>query len=153
MITAQIDSFERSMPELVPLFHQHWIELGLFRDRMPLAPQYAEYVRRERAGSLFLTTVRWDGRIAGYQTVQVAPGLHYGSTLTGHTDLYYIPRSDRGRGLVVPLFRTTERELRRRGVKVWYSGYKTHNPLQMPAVLDAFGFVPSDTLMVKWIDT
>lgn len=151
MITAQVESFETALPELRAIFPLHWEELGLFRDKMPLAPQFDEYVRRERAGSLFLTTVRETGKIVAYFTVQIAPGFHYGETLTGTTDMIYIVPEQRGRGLAVPLFRKTEAELKRRGVKVWYAGHKSHNPMGMPGVLDAMGFVPADSYYAKWI--
>ena len=151
MITAQIESFERCLPELVQLFPAHWEELALFKDRMPLAPQYAEYVRRERAGLLFLATVRWNAKIVAYYTAQVAPGFHYGKTLTGTQDMVWVTPEARNKGLSLPLHRCVEKELRRRGVGPWYAGYKTHNPLGMPKLLDKFGFIPADTYMVKWL--
>lgn len=151
MITAQVESFEAALPELRAIFPVHHAELALFQDRMPLDPQYDEYARRERAGSLFLVTVRKDGRITGYYTAQVAPGFHYGSTFTGTMDLMFVIPEERGRGTVVPLMRTVERELRRRGVRLWYSGHKTHKPLGLDRLLPMFGFQPADTYMAKWI--
>lgn len=152
MINAQVESFEHALPELLPLFPRHHAELGLFQDRMPLRPQFGEYVERERSGKLFLVTVRRDGAVAAYHTVQIAPGFHYGETLTGTSDMYYVVPEERGRGMVLPLFRQIERELRRRGVQVWYSGYKTHKPLGMPGVLDALGFISADTYKVRWFE-
>lgn len=151
MITAQVESFEAALPELMPLFPRHWQELALFKDRMPMAMQFPEYVRREQVGSLFLATVRLDGRIAAYYVTQVAPGFHYGTTLTGTMDLIYVVPELRDRGLAYPLFRCVERELKRRGVQLWYSGYKTGNPNQLDRLLPVLGFQPADTYMVKWI--
>lgn len=151
MITAQVESFERAMPELAAIFPRHWEELALFRDKMPLAPQFAEYIRRERAGQLFLVTVRVDGRIAAYYTAQVAPGFHYGATLTAHMDMMFVVPDQRERGLALPLFRKVEDELRRRGVQLWYSGYKAHKPNQLDRLLPRLGFQPADVYMVKWI--
>lgn len=151
MLTFQIDSFEHSIPELRELFPKHHVELGLFRDRMPLDPDYAEYVRRERAGELFLTTGRRDGSIVAYYVACVRPGFHYRSTLTGTMDIAYVVPEYRNRGLALPLFRLTERELQRRGVRVWYSGCKLHNPLGMPRLHEALGFMPADQYFVKWI--
>ena len=151
MITAQVESFENCLPELKVLFPVHHGELGLFKGQMPLAPQYGEYVERERAGNLFLVTVRVDGNIAAYYVAQVAPGFHYEQTLTGTMDIMYVAPSYRGGGLCLPLFRAAERELKRRGVKVWYSGYKHHNPLNMPMLLLRLGFRPADVYCVKWL--
>ncbi len=152
MITVQIDSFEQCIPELKPLFLKHHAELGILRNVMPLDPDYGEYVRREREGSLFLTTVRRNGNIAAYYCAQVRPGFHYRSTLTGTMDLAYVVPEERNRGLALPLFRHTERELRRRGVRVWYSGCKLHNQLGMPALHRLLGFAPADVYLVKSLE-
>jgi L-amino acid N-acyltransferase YncA len=151
VITAQIESFEKALNELVELFPTHWEELGIFKDRMPLVPQFDEYITREREGKLFLAAVRKDGKLVGYYSVQVAPGFHYAHTLTAHMDIAYIAPEHRNRGLAIPLFRTVERELRRRGVQVWYSGCKIHNPLGMPRLHELLGFVPSDEYYAKWL--
>lgn len=152
MLTFQVDSFTDCIWEFKRnQFPMHWAELALMRDRMPLDPDYKEYVRRETSGELFLVTGRWNGEIVCYYVAQVRPGFHYKSTLTGTMDICYVIPEYRGRGLALPLFRMVERELRRRGVQVWYSGYKTHNPLGMPQLHEALGFVPADSYMVKWI--
>lgn len=151
MLTFQVDSFEASIPELMELFPRHHAELGLFQDRMPLDPDLQEYVRRERAGELFLVTGRQDGSVVGYCTTSVRPGFHYKGTLTGTADIYYIVPEHRDRGLALPLFRTVEKELRRRRVQCWYSGTKAHNPLGAPALHRLLGFVPADLYFVRWL--
>lgn len=151
MISVQIESWVQCLPELRPLFQKHHAELGLFRDQMPLDPDVAEYGRREHDGSLFLTTVRRNGTIVAYYVANVRSGFHYSNTLTGTMDIAYVVPEERNRGLALPLFRHTERELRRRGVKVWFSGWKLHNPLGMPRLHELLGFVPADQYVVKWI--
>lgn len=152
MLTFQIDSFADSIPEFkANQFPMHHAELALFRDRMPLDPDYDEYVRRERAGELFLCSGRWNGRIAAYYVAHVRPGLHYRSTMTGTMDICYVVPEHRGRGLALPLFRMVERELKRRGAKIWYSGFKMHNTLGMPYLHELLGFMPADQYLVKWI--
>lgn len=151
MITVQVDSFKDCLEELAKIFPLHWQELALFQDRMPLSPQFDEYVAREQAGRLLLVTVRLNSQIVSYYTLQIAPGFHYGQTLTGTMDMLYVVPEYRNRGLVLPLLRTVERELKKRGVQVWYSGFKTHNPLRLPELLGRFGFVPADNYYAKWI--
>ena len=98
-----------------------------------------------------MATVRWDGRMVGYYLCQIQPGLHYGETLTGITDIYWIDTEVRQRGLFLPLFRCVERELKRRGAVVFYSGYKTATPLGMDLMLPKLGFQPADTYLAKLI--
>lgn len=151
MITAQVERFADAMPELRVIFPRHWEELALFRDRMPLDPQFDEYVRRNDAGSLLLVTVRVDGQVAAYYTAQSAPGFHYGTTLTAHMDMMYVVPERRNHGLGMPLFRCVEHELKRRGVQLWYSGYKSHAPNSLDRLLPILGFQPADVYMAKWI--
>lgn len=151
MITCQVESFEAALPELKAIFPVHWRELGMWRDRMPLAPQFSEYVRREMDGRLFLATVRRDGKIAAYYVAQVAPGFHYADTLTGTMDMMYVIPEQRQRGLCKPLLDHVQAELSRRGVQIWYSGYKTQNPLGMDRLHDLYGFGPADTYRSKWL--
>jgi hypothetical protein len=66
-------------------------------------------------------------------------------------DMAYVVPEQRDKGLGLPLFRATEREMRRRGVQIWYSGFKSHSPLGMPRLLEALGFVPADTYHAKWL--
>lgn len=153
MITAQQESFRECALELSALFPRHWEELALFKDRMPLSPQWDEYYQREDAGRLMLTTVREDGDIAAYYTANIQPGFHYGETLTGTMDLCWVVPERRQRGLALPLFRHTERELKRRGVQAWYSGAKVHNPLGMPRLHEALGFIPADLYYARWLGT
>lgn len=151
MITAQVESFEAALPELRQIFPRHWAELALYQDVMPLDPQYDEYINRERGGRLLLVTVRTDGKISAYYTAMVAPGFHYTSTLTGHMDMLYVVPEQRGRGLAFPLFKLVEDELRRRGVQLWHSGYKAHNPLRLNEVYDVLNFGSGDHYRTKWI--
>lgn len=151
MITAQVESFECAIPEIKEIINEHWEELALNKARVPLAPQWEEYVRREKSGTLFLTTVRKDAKIAAYYIAQVAPGFHYSQTLTGTMDIAYVIPKFRERGLAIPLFRCVECEMRRRGVQVWYSGFKSHNPLGMDKLLNRLGFEPADVYCQKWL--
>lgn len=151
MITVQVERFADCQAALAEIFPLHWEELAKFKDRMPLMMQYDEYNRRNDAGSLVLVTARVDGRIMGYYIVQIAPGFHYASTLTATMDICYVHPEVRQRGLALPLFRGVEKELRRRGVQLWFSGYKHHNQLGMPALLNLLGFQMSDVYCSKWI--
>ena len=151
MITAQIESIAACWDELQPLFRQHHAELALYQDRMPLSPQTEVYFERERNGSLFLATIRWDGRIVGYQITFLTPGFHYSTTLTGTQDILWIVPEVRDRGLAFPLFRIVEKELRRRGASLWNCGMKHDNPLGLDRLLPKLGFSPSDSYFSRWI--
>lgn len=150
-LTAQIEPLAERLEEMKPFFPLHWRELGLYQDRMPLAPRYEDYLMRDAAGGVTLATVRRDGAMVGYAVFFVAPGLHYGSTLTAHMDICYIAPEERGRGAGEMLFAAAERELKRRGVKMWWCGSKTHKPIE--GFFRALGFIAEETHFAKWLGT
>ena len=151
MISAQIEQFQRAIPELERLWPTHHAELALYQDRMPMVWQYAEYIEAERQGKIILATVRWDGRIVAYYLVDIGFARHFASTRTAVMDGVYVHPDYRGRGLILPLMRCVEKELIRRKVDIWYSSHKTEKHLGMPEVYKALGFTPSDTVVAKWI--
>jgi hypothetical protein len=151
MITVQVESFKACLTELTLIFQRHWQEYALFQDRMPLAPQYDEYVRRDEAGELVLVTARRDGVMVAYYTAAIRPGFHYKDTLTATQDLMYVVAEEPWKGVCRPLLECVEDELKRRGVKIWYAGYKSHRPQGMPRLFGLFGFEPADVYVTKWI--
>lgn len=150
MITAQIERLAGGgLDEIIPLLAGHHAALGLFPDKMPLDPQYGVYLAREASGELTYATLRADGKLVGYWIAIVAPGFHYQSTLTATMDILWIVPEHRGRGAFRILHDAMERELRRRGVKLWWVGSKDHSPIT--GVFQALGFAPAETYLCKWI--
>lgn len=149
MITTQIESFEERLEELKPLLPEHWRELALFQDRMPLDPQYDAYIARERAGQLLFVTAREDGRLIGYWISFIAPGLHYKSTLTNQLDIYWVRPDHRGKHAGFALADLVKAESKRRGVKIWYAGSKNHKPSEW--FFERLGFERCEAYFVQWI--
>jgi GNAT superfamily N-acetyltransferase len=149
LITAQIETLSQCLEELKELFPSHWEELGLFRDKMPLAPQYDLYWERERQGQLVAPIVRKDGKIIAYWPTMVAPGLHYGTTLTATMDILWVHPDHRGDGVGTLLFETLKTELKRRGVKIWWAGSKNHKEIEW--FLKMLGFKAEETYFALWI--
>lgn len=152
MITYQVEPYEAALPELKQIISTHWEELALFQDRMPLQPQHGEYIARDRDGRLFLTTCRRNGELIGYYITLIHNSLHY-DIPTATMDIVYMKEEHRSRGYAIRMMRFVEKELTKRSVKVWYSGFKTHKPLGLDRALSHLGFGPADTYLVKWIGT
>jgi GNAT superfamily N-acetyltransferase len=149
VITAQVENLTETLEELKPFFPAHWRELGLFQDKMPLDPQYDIYLRRDAAGEALLATLRVDGQVKGYFVGFIAPGLHYGQTLTCTMDIVYIDPDHRSAGNGVMLFDTVKAALRQRGVKLWWVGSKNHKPIE--AFFRAFGFKQEEAYFAMWL--
>lgn len=149
MITASIETLDQCLEEMKPLFPAHWEELGLFKDKMPLNPQYDIYYKREALGELVMPILRKDGAIIGYWPTFIARGLHYGSTLTATMDILWVHPDHRGDGGANLLYDCLKTELLRRGVEVWYVGSKNHKQIEW--FFKAMEFDPIETYFAKWI--
>lgn len=149
MITAHIESFEDRLPELKILLPEHYKELALNQDHVPLDPQYGTYIERERQGMLLFVTLRDAGDLVGYFIGFIAPGLHYQTCLTCTMDIFFVRKDKRTGSAGVRLFRFVEVELRRRGVQRWLMGSKIH--ADASALFKRIGAAPIETYYSKWL--
>ena len=149
MITASIESFTERRDELAALFPAHWEKLALDKDCVPLDPDYGAYAERERQGELMFVALRDAGRMIGYWTAFIAPGLHYRRCLTATMDMWNVlPDHENGVAAMI-LMRAVEREYQRRGVKRAFAGEKIHRPCGR--LYKAFGYAPVETHYSKMI--
>lgn len=151
MITAQIERFMASLPELRPLLPIHYEELGLNRDKVPLDPIFEIYGAREAVGELLYVTIREDGQLAGYFIGFVAPGLHFRTCLTLTMDIFYIVPDHRGNGGGKLLFDAVRTEAIRRGVQRWFVGDKCHASFHAEKLFEAFGFEKVEHHWSLWL--
>lgn len=153
MLTAQIELLSGALPEAMHLLEGHYEELSLHREHgFPLVPQYELYLERERSGMTVCATLRLDGKIVGYKVGFVNSGLHYATCLTASPDLFYIAPEFRGGVGALKLFRCYERELRRRGVHLWFDAIKsTKGVPNTDRLFTAFGFVETERTFSKWL--
>lgn len=110
---------------LAELVRQHWEEVGVHKDEMPLDPDWDGYQRMEDDGELRLLSGRIDGVLRGYHSVRVVKGhLHYKSTPHAMSDAIYVLREHRRSGLGLELIDKAERdilaEFAPRFVRIWY---------------------------------
>lgn len=149
MMTAQIEDFEDCIDEMTKIFPSHWEELGIYKDKMPLDPQYHVYRERNKRGELVMPTVRLDSKLIAYWPTFVSPGLHYESTLTAIMDILYVNPEHRNQGVALMLFNCLKQELKRRGVKIWYVGSKLHKDIERFYI--ALNFEPVEKYYAMWL--
>lgn len=128
MLTAQPEAFPEFLEEVKPLLPEHYAELALNQDRVPLSPQYDEYLRRDALGMVLTVTVRDAGKLVGYFVGFIAPGLHYSTCLTLQLDIFWIHPEHRGQKGGFMLFKAMEAEAKRRGIQRLFVGSKCHLP-------------------------
>ena len=149
MITCQQEPFPPFLEEVKPFFPQHWAELALEQDRVPLDPQYGVYLARDEAAEVLAITVREDGALCGYFVGFVAPGLHYQQTLILHMDIFWIHPVHRGAGAGWMLFKEVERVAKQRGVQLMFVGSKLHKDASW--LFQKLGYVEVERYYSHWI--
>lgn len=149
MITVHVESLESRLDELKVLLPQHYRELALNQDQVPLDPQYHVYIERERQGGLLFIVLRDAGVMIGYFIGFIAPGLHYKTCLTCTMDIFYVQENRRSGSAGIRLFRFAEKELRRRGVRRWFMGSKIH--ADASSLFKRIGAAPVETYYSKWL--
>lgn len=118
------EKFRDIVRELLPLWQRHWVELAGDRDRILLDPDFDSYYRLDFEGLLHILAARVDGELVGYTFTIVGPHLHYRSTKTGHTEMFWLAPEYRSGWTGVRLLRLTRKGLRDRGVKLHTISFK-----------------------------
>lgn len=152
-LSAQVEPYGLVLPELLPHYSAHWLEVALDQDKpeAALKPQFGVYAVRDAAGELVLVTLRDEGPIVGYFLCFVSRGLHYSDCLTAQMDIIYVTPRVRGRHGGMRLIRTMRRELQRRGVKRWFVGEKIGRSSGLGRIYQLAGFRPVETYYSMWI--
>ena len=142
------EAFHAIAHELPPLFMQHWRELALNRDAIPLDPDWDKYYQLDVDGVLRVLTIRVpSGQLVGYVFLMVGPHLHYKSTLWGHVDMYFLDPVYRQGWTGVRLFKALIKDARIMGVVNLTLATKLHfMDNRVAKLLARLGFKPIETI-------
>jgi hypothetical protein len=125
-IVFSTESVEQVWADIQPLLQAHWEEIALYKDKVPLAPDYDLYRKMEGRGALLICMARYEDKIVGYGVYFVHRGMHYMKTLVATNDVIYIEPAERGDSLgaienellASEFIRFAEFKLKMRGVSV-----------------------------------
>ena len=120
------ETWSALLPEMMPLWRDHYGEVALDKDIVPLSPDLVRYAGLEAEGKLHVVSVRLDSELIGYLVAVVTTHLHYSTTLFATFDLFYLKPEHRIGWRGVSLFRAAERSLSRRGVVIIQGNTKVH---------------------------
>lgn len=149
MLTAQPEPFAPFLEEVKPMLDLHYEELALNRDKVPLSPQYDEYLRRDAFGMVVTITLRKDGQLVGYWIGFKAPGLHYSTCLTLHMDIFFVHPDYRDGSAGIKLFKAMEKEAKRQGVQRLFVGSKVHKDASR--LFEALEYTKVETTYSAWL--
>jgi GNAT superfamily N-acetyltransferase len=149
MLTAAPEPWSSLIEEMKPMLPDHYRELALDQDKVPLAPQFHVYDDRDARGEVMSIAMRREGELVGYFIGFVNPGLHYSTCLTLLTDIYWIKPEYRGQRGGTVLFDAVEKEARRRGVQRMFVGSKVHLPADW--LFEHRGYAKVESWFSTWL--
>ena len=117
-VEFQRENFSAVAREAIPLMRQHWREIALYQNRVPLEPNFEYYFAHERTGNFILLTARSNGVLVGYIANMVGPHPHYMTTIWANNDLFWLDPAYRAGMTGVKLFLKMDELLKSLGVKV-----------------------------------
>lgn len=142
-----VEPYLKVIPEMAAIYPEHWEEIALDRDSIKLDPDYTRYARMALEGTLHVVTARHDGKLVGYHISMIAPHLHYKSSLTCFTDIFYLRREYREGLNGYLMLKFFHDSLAGSPVQKIYMGTKLG--LDLAPILDRLGFKAIERLYTK----
>jgi L-amino acid N-acyltransferase YncA len=148
-VNYQVERWSQCCAELLSIVYEHWKEIALDQERIPLDPDSNYYKTLDEQGVLHIVTARDEGKLVGYYVSLVRTHPHYQGTLFGLVDLYFILPEYRLAHTGLELFKAMEQSLKERGVKSLISTTKAH--YNLTPLFKRLDWEPVGTLFQKWI--
>ena len=152
--------------EILPLFQQHWQEIALDRDIVPLDPDWDNYYDLATTGKLHVLTAREvmpdvcradsaneklpADPLVGYVFNLIGGHLHYNSTKFAHTEMFWLMPEYRFGWNGFKLLKYNLRGLKQRGVVVSTINIKLgFKNARVGQLLARLGYAPTDIVLRK----
>ncbi len=145
----QVEAWSACKAEMAALWPIHWEEVANDKDKIKLDVWFEAYDEMEKSGQLHIVTARIDGKIFGYHWSVVRPHLHYKSSLTAYTDIYFLHPDFRKGMNGIKLFKFVEKSLKERGVEKMYTASKVK--LDKSPIFEFLGWDEAETVYTKYI--
>jgi len=149
MITYAVESWSDVKDEMAPLWEKHYREVAVNQDKIKLDPDYDTYAAFEQVGMLCIVVARKDGKIIGYHFSIVRPHLHYKSSLSCFTDIYFIDPEYRAGRIPLKLFQKVEEVMKAKGVQKMFTGTKLS--LDAGPLFEYMGWTETERLYIKMV--
>lgn len=145
----QVEKWADCKDEMAALWPLHWEEVANDRDKIKLDVWHEAYDALAESGELHIVTARVDGKIVGYHWSIVRPHLHYKSSLTAYTDIYFLKSENRKGMAGINLFKFVEQSLKERGVQKMYTASK--KKMDKSSIFEFLGWTEAEKVYCKYI--
>jgi len=149
VITYQVEDYEDILEELTELYPLHYDEVGMDKEHIKLEPNVDAYRRLRSNGALYIVTVRDGDKLVGYHKIIVSYHLHFKSLKAAYTDLYFLLPEYRKGFVGINLFKFSEEEMKKIGVKKLYTMTKVKK--DNSALFQRLEYVQAEYAYTKYI--
>lgn len=115
--TYSVESLMACRAEVDPLLIEHWKEIALNQDEIPLDVDWTVYEAMEQAGILVFISCRRDSALIGYSAFVVKPHPHYKSTVFAMNDVIFLKEEFRRGRIGYGLIKASENAVRDKGAE------------------------------------
>jgi GNAT superfamily N-acetyltransferase len=124
------ETYDQVIDEIKPLLVEHWRELALYQEDIPLDPDYEIYRAMDHKGALAIYTIRYgaERRLVGYAIYFLRNHHHYRGAKWATSDIVLVAQSHRNLGAGNGLFDYVEQDLRNQNVNVIHTMTKLEHP-------------------------
>ena len=143
----QVESVCDILNEVTPLLIEHWEQIALEKDTIPLAPVWDGYRDLEAADALRIITAREDGELVGYAIYIIGPSLHYADQRFADADVFWLAPEHRKGMAGMRLFRHAEKVLKEAGVTRVFNKVKLH--FDVGKVFERMGYKAVERVYAK----
>lgn len=127
-ITFARETYAQMIEDVKPMLAEHWRELALYQDDIPLDPDYEFYERAEAIGLIRAYTARKVGALIGYAVYLVRFHPHYRGHRWASADIVWMHPDYRRFGAGNALFDFIESDLTAEGPCVIHTTTKVAHP-------------------------
>jgi|TARA_R110000803_G_scaffold14164_1_gene39466 GNAT superfamily N-acetyltransferase len=141
------ETLSQCLDEARPLLVDHWENIALNKDTIPLNPLWNIYEKLEETGNLKIITARQDEKLVGYAAYVISPSLHYSSEIIADADVFWLDPNHRKGMAGMRLFKHAEKVLKSYGVTRILNKVKIH--FDVGKVFERMGYDPIERVYSK----
>lgn len=146
----QAEKFSEIDSEIKDLVQDHWEEVAVLKDKMPLDINWEHYRQCDERGILQVTTARLtSGKLVGYWFSIINQHPHYWNTKCAFQDVYFVHPEYRKANTGLQLMAEMEKNVRAMGAKVMIGSDKESK--SMAPLFEFSKWQSVGTQYMKWI--
>ena len=147
-LTFQEETFDQFIQDGMDLVIDHWQDVALNKDDVPLDPNWEGYAQVFNAGIGHVVTARTeDGELVGYSVCMMVPHLRYQTVKWAEGDVFFLRKDYRKGRAGIQLLKAAEEMMKRWGADKLYQKVKLHK--DVGKVFEHLGYSAIERVYVK----